>query len=538
MAKKNGFVWVIGASVYLILILLAYNLLLVITFSTFGALCALLISSTFDYMDMILSLLRGVLGIAVLLGICYLMSANRKAINWRLVGSGVALQLVFAVLVLKVPYVSNFFEAIASVFTKIILFSDKGANFLFGDAIVPDPAKPQQILYDTARIVTNIDTSKIFQAYIINDSIGGNIIVDTLARPDAALHVTTPKFQNIGYIFAFRVLPTILFYSALSSALYYFGILQKIVYGIAWVMSKTMRLSGPESLASAANVFIGQTEAPLFIKPYLRHMTRSEILCLMTGGMATIAGGVFAAYVGFLGGSDPAQQLYFAKHLLAASLMSAPAAIVAAKMLQPETEKEDYNDELKITGESGSNLLDAIATGTTDGLRLAVNVGAMLIVFTALVFMCNYILQNTVGDWTGWNEQIKVATNNRFTGFNFTYLLGIIFSPLAWILGTPASDMLVVGQLLGQKTVLNEFVAYLDMGNLQAAGAFTSKKSVIIALYALCGFSNFASIGIQIGGISALAPELRTTLTELGIKALVGGSIACFMTAVIAAVLI
>lgn len=538
MAKKNGFVWVIGASVYLILILLAYNLLLVITFSTFGALCALLISSTFDYMDMILSLLRGVLGIAVLLGICYLMSANRKAINWRLVGSGVALQLVFAVLVLKVPYVSNFFEAIASVFTKIILFSDKGANFLFGDAIVPDPAKPQQILYDTARIVTNIDTSKIFQAYIINDSIGGNIIVDTLARPDAALHVTTPKFQNIGYIFAFRVLPTILFYSALSSALYYFGILQKIVYGIAWVMSKTMRLSGPESLASAANVFIGQTEAPLFIKPYLRHMTRSEILCLMTGGMATIAGGVFAAYVGFLGGSDPAQQLYFAKHLLAASLMSAPAAIVAAKMLQPETEKEDYNDELKITGESGSNLLDAIATGTTDGLRLAVNVGAMLIVFTALVFMCNYILQNTVGDWTGWNEQIKVATNNRFTGFNFTYLLGIIFSPLAWILGTPASDMLVVGQLLGQKTVLNEFVAYLDMGNLQTAGAFTSKKSVIIALYALCGFSNFASIGIQIGGISALAPELRTTLTELGIKALVGGSIACFMTAVIAAVLI
>ncbi len=464
------------------LILLTYNLLLVTSFSTFGALCALLISSTFDYMEIFLGLLRGALGMAVLIGICYLLSANKKAINWRLVGSGIALQVVFAILVLKVPYVSNFFEAIASVFTKIILFSDEGAKFLF--------------------------------AGLVSDE------------------------KTFGYIFAFRVLPTILFYSALSSALYYFGILQKIVYGIAWVMSKTMRLSGPESLAAAANVFIGQTEAPLFIKPYLPHMTRSEILCLMTGGMATIAGGVFAAYVGFLGGSDPAQQLYFAKHLLAASLMSAPAAIVAAKMLQPETEKEDYNDELKISGESGSNLLDSIATGTTDGLRLAVNVGAMLIVFTALVFMCNYILQNTVGDWTGWNEQIQAATNNRFTGFNFTYLLGLLFSPLAWVLGTPASDMLVVGQLLGQKTVLNEFVAYLDMGNLQSAGAFTSNKSVIIALYALCGFSNFASIGIQIGGISALAPELRTTLTELGIKALIGGSIACFMTAVIAAVFI
>ncbi|MFN7118429.1 MAG: NupC/NupG family nucleoside CNT transporter [Saprospiraceae bacterium] len=432
-------------------------------------------------MDFVLGLLRGILGIAVLIGICYLLSSNRKAINWRLVGSGIALQIVFAILVLKVPYVSNFFEAIASVFTKIILFSDEGAKFLF--------------------------------AGLVSDE------------------------KTFGYIFAFRVLPTILFYSALSSVLYYFGILQKIVYGIAWVMSKTMRLSGPESLASAANVFIGQTEAPLFIKPYLRHMTRSEILCLMCGGMATIAGGVFAAYVGFLGGSDPQQQLYFAKHLLAASIMSAPAAIVAAKILIPETEKEDYEDELKISVERGSNLLDSIATGTTDGLRLAVNVGAMLIVFTALVFMCNYILENTVGYWTGWNEAIRTATNNRFSGFNFTYLLGLLFSPLAWVLGTPAADMLVVGQLLGQKTVLNEFVAYLDMGNLQTAGAFTSPKSVLIAIYALCGFSNFASIGIQIGGISALAPELRTTLTELGIKALIGGSIACFMTAVIAAVL-
>lgn len=487
-------------------------------------------------MNTILDVLRGLLGISVLLGICYALSANRKAINWRLVGSGIVLQIVFAILVLKVPLVSEIFTAIASVFTKIIQFSDKGANFLFGDSIVPDPEKgAPQLLYDTARIVMNIDTLGTPQLFA--DSLGGNIVVDTLAHPQTAVQVLTPKFQSLPYIFAFRVLPTILFYSALASVLYYFGILQKIVYGIAWVMNKTMRLSGPESLAAAANVFIGQTEAPLFIKPYLPHMTKSEILCLMSGGMATIAGGVFAAYVGFLGGSDVAQQLYFAKHLLAASMMSAPAAIVAAKMLQPETEKDDYSDELKIANERTSNVLDAIATGTTDGLRLAINVGAMLLVFTALVYMANYILENSLGHWLGLNDNVFAATKGRFSGFNFTYLLGIIFSPLAWLLGTPAQDMLVVGQLLGEKTVLNEFVAYLDMGNLEIAHAFTSPKSTLVAIYALCGFSNFASIGIQIGGISALAPNQRKTLTELGIKALIAGSVACFMTAAIATML-
>jgi len=433
-------------------------------------------------MDWAVSILRGLLGMVAMLGVCWLLSNNRKAINWRLVGSGVLLQLVFALLILKVPYVSTVFEWIASIFTKILLFSDAGAAFLFGG------------------------------------------LVD---NPD-----------SFGYIFAFRVLPTVMFYSALSSVLYHFGILQKIVFGIAWVMNRTMRLSGPESLASAANVFIGQTEAPLFIKPYLENMTRSELLCLMTGGMATIAGGVFAAYVGFLGGSDPEQQLYFAKHLLAASIMSAPAAIVASKMLYPETVEKDIDDQLKITSERSSNVLDAIATGTTDGLKLAVNVGAMLIVFTALVFMCNYILENSIGYATGWNEQVKAATDGRFSGFNFTYLLGLIFSPLAWILGVPAQDMLIVGQLLGQKTVLNEFVAYGEFGKLQEAGIQMHPRSVIIAVYALCGFSNFASIGIQIGGISALAPGQRKNLTELSIKALIGGSIACFLTATIACMMI
>lgn len=433
-------------------------------------------------MDWVSGILRGLLGMTVLLVICWLLSNNRKAINWRIVGSGILLQLVFAILVLKVPFVSYFFEGVASIFTKIIKFSDAGAAFLFGG------------------------------------------LVD--------------KQDTFGYIFAFRVLPTVMFYSALSSVLYYFGILQKIVYGIAWVMSRSMRLSGPESLASAANVFIGQTEAPLFIKPYLENMSRSELLCLMTGGMATIAGGVFAAYVGFLGGTDEAQQLYFAKHLLAASIMSAPAAIVASKMLYPETEKEDVNDHLKIETTRSSNLLDAISTGTTDGLKLAVNVGAMLIVFTALVYMCNYIIENSVGHWTGWNEQVVAATSGRFTGFNFTYILGLIFSPLAWILGTPAQDMLLVGQLLGQKTVLNEFVAYGELGKFREAGITMHPRSVIIAVYALCGFSNFASIGIQIGGIGALAPGQRKNLTELGFKALVAGSIACFLTATIACMMI
>lgn len=426
--------------------------------------------------------LRAALGIAILLGFCYLLSSNRRAIDWRLVGMGLLLQIAFAVLVLHVPLVEDFFEWIAAGFASIILFSDAGAQFLFSG----------------------------------------------LASDDN---------NSFGYIFAFRALPTILFYSALASVLYYFGILQKIVYGIAWVMSRTMRLSGPESLASAANIFIGQTEAPLFIKPYLAGMTRSELLCLMAGGMANIAGSVFTAFVIFLAGDDPEQRIYFAKHLLVASIMSAPAAIVTSKMILPETEREKLSTELNITVERGSNLLDAISAGTTDGVKLAVNVGAMLIVFTALVFMANYLLENMIGSWTGLNEMVQTSTGGRFTGFNFTYLLGLIFSPIAWIIGTPAADVLTVGQLLGQKTVLNEFVAYGDMGKLKAEGILSNPKSILIATYALCGFANFASMGIQIGGISVLAPEQRENLTQLGIRALIAGSLATFMTATLAGVL-
>lgn len=445
-------------------------------------------------MDILFGIVRGSLGIVVLLAICYLFSNNRRAINWRLVSMGVLLQIVLAILILKVPGISAVFDFIARFFREVLRYTEAGATFLFG-----------------------------------------NLITDQ---------------ESFGYIFAFQVLPTIVFFSALSAILYYLGILQKIIYGMAWFMKRTMHLSGPESLAAAANIFIGQTEAPLIVKPYLDNFTRSEMLCLMTGGMATIAGGVFAAYVGFLGGNDPQQQLFFAKHLLTASIISAPAAILAAKILYPETEEKDIEEQMEMSGDVGHNLLDAISRGTTDGLKLAVNVGTMLLVFTALIFMANTILVSGtdavnflagkvfgpgVGDW---NEQIRQATSGRFEGFSFTYLLGLIFAPVAWLLGTPAQDVMLVGQLLGQKTVINEFVAYAELNALREAGMSLNPKSLLIATYALCGFSNFASIGIQIGGIGAIAPRQRQTLTELGIKSLIGGTIACFLTACIAGMLV
>lgn len=427
---------------------------------------------------MLIDILRGLLGIVVLVSICYLLSENRKAIDWKLVGIGIGLQIVLGFTILQIPFISNIFDSIAGFFQIIINFSTSGAEFLFG-SIVQDKT-------------------------------------------------------TFGYIFAFQVLPTIVFFSALTAVLYYFGILQKIIYGFGWFMKRTMRLSGPESLSAAANMFIGQTEAPLVIKPYLENMSRSEMLCIMTGGMATIAGSVFAAYVGYLGGDDPVQQQYFAKHLITASIISAPAAIVAAKILLPEVEDKPVEEQMEMSGNVGNNLLDAISSGTTDGLRLAVNVGAMLLVFTAFVYMLNQLLLMGPGEWFNLNASIHDATNGRFEGLTFTYILGLIFAPFAWIIGTPNDDILLVGQLLGQKTVINEFVAYAELNTLRDAGVTLHPKSLIIATYALCGFSNFASIGIQIGGIGAIAPGQRRTLTELGIKSLIGGTVACFMTAAIA----
>lgn len=442
-------------------------------------------------MEIMNNVLRGALGIAALLAFCYLFSNNRRSINWRLVIIGMALQLVLGILILQVPLVRKIFDFVASFFVVVLDFSEAGADFVLG-------AWPE--------------------VAAVRDGITGEVF-------------------TVGYIFAFKVLPTILFFSALSSVLYYLGILQFIIKGFAWLMSKTMRLTGAESLAAAANVFIGQTEAPLVVKPYLESMSRSEIMCLMTGGMATIAGGVFAAYVGFLGGSDPELRQLFATHLLTASIMSAPAAIVAAKMLFPETQDIDLEKQkLDIPKQDiANNLLDALSKGTTDGLRLAVNVGAMLLVFTAFIAMLNYICLNFIGSWTGLNDLVVEHTAGRFDGFNIEYILGILFAPLAWLLGVVSEDILIVGQLLGLKTTLNEFFAYAELEGVKET---LHPKSLIIATYALCGFANFASIGIQIGGIGAIAPGQRTALTELGVKALIGGTVACLLTGAIAGMIV
>ena len=435
-------------------------------------------------------LLRGLLGIVVLLGITVALSEDRRCIDWKQVAIGIALQIVLGVAILKLPLVRQAFDWIAGFFIVVLDFTEAGARFVLGEW--PDVTQ-------------------------VRDGITGEL-------------------YTVGYIFAFKVLPTIVFFSALSSVLYYLGILQLIIKGFAWVMVRFLRLTGAESVAAAANVFIGQTEAPLVVKPYLERMSRSEILCLMTGGMATIAGSVFAAYVGFLGGGDPAMQKLFATHLLTASIMSAPAAIVAAKILVPSPVPVAMERQaLEIPrAEVGSNILDAISKGTTDGIRLAVNVGAMLLVFTAFIAMLNYILANGLGGWTGLNDWAVRFSDGRFEAFNMEFVLGLVFAPFAWILGVENGDILLAGQLLGLKTTLNEFVAYAE---LEGVKDMLGERSLIILTYALCGFANFASIGIQIGGIGAIAPGQRTTLTQLGLKALVGGTIACFLTATIAGVL-
>ena len=339
------------------------------------------------------------------------------------------------------------------------------------------------------------------------------------------------KEESLGYIFVVQVLPTIVFFSALTSLLYYWNILPKIVYAFAWIMKRTMNLSGPESVAAAGNIFLGQTESPLLVKPYLNKMTMSEMLCLMSGGMATIAGGVLAAYIGFLGGESPH---LFAKHLLTASVMSAPAAIVASKILFPE--KEKFETKLEVSkNDIGSNALEAISTGTTDGVRLAVNVGAMLLVFTALMYMANYLLIE-IGEFTSLNNWISENTNYNQLSFNM--ILGYIGAPIVWLIGVCKEDMFLVGQLLGEKTVLNEFIGYVSLSNMRDSGLFFQERSIIIATYVLCGFANFASIGIQIGGIGALAQKRKADLAKLGFLALLAGTLASLFTAAIVGMLI
>lgn len=429
-------------------------------------------------MDLATDILRGLVGLIALIGICWGLSSDRKAINWQLVIMGIVLQLVLGILLIQVPFIRTLFQGVVSFFVMMISSTEKSAQFLFGDLAIP----------------------------------------------------------GSPYGFAFFVLPTIVFFSALSSLLYYLGVLQKIVYGFAWIMSKTMKLSGAESLAAAANVFIGQTEAPLVVKPYLENMSKSEIMCLMTGGMATIAGGVFGAYIAMLGGDSLAEKSAFGMHLLTASIISAPAAIVAAKIIYPETQKK-VNTTLDIPRTAaGSNFLDAIASGTTDGLKLAVNVGAMLLAFMAFIYLSNELL-GVIGQIGNINAFVASSTDGLYDALSLQYLLGFIFAPIAWLIGTPVQDLMAMGQLLGEKIILNEFVAYSSLEGFKVNDVM-SRKSVILATYALCGFANFASIGIQIGGIGSIAPGQRKTLTELGIKSLIGGTIACLMTATIAGILI
>jgi len=428
------------------------------------------------------SILRGMLGMVCLIGIAYLFSANRKAIRWKTVGIGLGLQFLLALGVLQLVWVQNFFSMIGQLFLNILDYTLAGSQFLLGNL----------------------------------------------------LDLNNP---SIGYIFAFQILPTIIFFSALTSVLFYLGVIQKVVRGLAWLLTKSLGISGAESLSVAGNIFLGQTEAPLLIKAYLAKMTKSEMMLVMIGGMATVAGGVLAAYIGFLGGNDPEMRLAFARHLLAASVMAAPGAVVVAKILYPQTETIDTNIEVSYE-KIGTNFLDAIANGTTEGLKLAANVGAMLLVFVAFIALFNGVF-GWIGTVTPINEWM--ASHTAYQSLSLESVMGLIFSPLMWLIGVAAEDITLMGQLLGVKLASSEFVAYTQLASLKdmtQATHFTYNKSVIMATYMLCGFANFASIGIQIGGIGSLAPNQRKVLSAFGLKAVLGGSLASLISATIAGIIL
>lgn len=417
---------------------------------------------------------RALLSLLVLLAIAYGLSEKRNRIKWSLPLYGFLLQVILAILLLRVPYFREGMEGLSRFFLKIVDFSKEGAYMIFGE--LPDD----------------------------------------------------PQRWGIAFI----VLPTIIFFSAFSAVLYHLRILQWFVFVFAWMLSKTLRLSGAECLAAAANVFVGQTEAPLVVKPYLKGMTPSEVMALMTGGMATIAGGVLVIYMSLLGGGDEEQVVFFGKHLLTASALSAPAALVMAKMMSPQTETVDVS--LSFPRRLGSeSLLDAATRGTTDGIKLALNVGGMLIAFTALVKLANWLVAGAVGSWTGLNGWVAELTGGQFAEFNLSFVLGVASAPFAFLLGVPAEDLLLVGQLLGERLVLNEFIAYLTFNDLKQAGLLEDPTTILICTYALCGFANLTSVGIQVGGISALEPAQRRNLLKYGMRSMLAGMLACYMTAII-----
>ena len=446
------------------------------------------------------SILRGLLGMAVLIVIALIFSKNRRAVNWRTVGIALFLQLILGITILKgdaigfnigdsrfdLGFVGGFFDAVGKVFINILGYTRAGSEFLLGGLL---------------------------------------------------------NTESYGFIFAFQVLPVIIFFSALTSVLFYFGIIQVVVKAAAYVMTKLMGISGPESLSVAGNIFLGQTEAPLMIKAYLERMSKSEILLVMIGGMATVAGSVLGAYIQFLGGDDPVLQQQFARHLLAASVMAAPGAILISKILYPQIEKPAENLDVKMEN-VGNNFLDALSNGTSEGLRLAVNVAAMLLVFIAFIAMVNGVL-GWVGslsfgnDYYSMNEWIAAKTS--YSALSLEFLLGYLFAPLMWLIGVPNADISLMGQLLGVKLVASEFIAYIQLADLKDPNTplhLTHFKSVIMATYMLCGFANFASIGIQIGGIGSLAPGKKTLLSQFGMKALIGGTLASLLSATIAGILL
>ena len=427
-----------------------------------------------------MDILRGILGITFIIIVAFLFSEHKKSIPWKTVVIGIGIQVLLAFVILNplevyfLEYFRKGFDLLGKGFVHILDFSKDGTKFLFGSFL---------------------DTEK---------------------------H---------GFLFAFQVLPTIIFFSAITSVLFYFGIIQKIVHFLALLMTKILKLSGAESLSVAGNIFLGQTESPLMIKAYLPKMSRSEILLVMTGGMATLAGGVLAAYIAFLGGDDINEKLKFAKHLLAASFMAAPGAIVISKIIIPQTEKID--SKIEVSKEKiGSNVLDSISNGTIEGLKLAVNVASMLLVFIAFIALANFLLIK-FGGFCGLNNWIDNISNGQFKEFSLEVILGYIFAPLMWVLGVCSEDIILVGRLIGEKIIMTEFIGYISLSELKTIGAFNEEKSITMATYMLCGFANFASIGIQIGGIGSLAPTKRKLLSELGLKALLAGTLASLLSATI-----
>ena len=426
------------------------------------------------------SIVRGIIGMISLVFIAYLFSSNKKAINWKTTFLGLTSQLILAVLILRVEFVQSIFEFFGKIFVKTLDFTMEGSKFLLGDMV---------------------------------------------------------NVESFGYVFLFQVLPTIIFFSALTSVLFYLGIIQKVVKILALSLSKLLNISGAESLSVAGNIFLGQTEAPLMIKAYLEKMNKSEILLVMIGGMATVAGGVLAAYIGFLGGEDEVLKLYYAKHLLTASVMAAPGAIVISKILFPQ--EEAINKDVSVSQDKiGSNLLDAIANGTTEGLKLAANVGAMLLVFIAFIAMINFGFEK-IGAITNINDWINNNTTYNFLSIEF--ILGYTLSPIMWIIGVAKEDMALMGQLLGIKLAASEFIGYMQLAELKDISNIVHlqyEKSILMATYMLCGFANFASIGIQIGGIGSLAPNQRTNLSKFGMIAVLGGTLASLLSATIAGMII